>query len=77
MLDRLSKKPKKATNDDPNVVAKFIVEATTVSTQEKNSAAVTLGRMGGKKGGPARAKKLSAGRRKEISTKAANARWKK
>jgi hypothetical protein len=43
----------------------------------KNPAAVALGRLGGKKGGPARAKKLSATKRKLISRKAAIARWKK
>lgn len=43
----------------------------------KNPAAVALGRLGGKKGGPARAKKLSAGKRKHIARKAALARWKK
>jgi hypothetical protein len=42
----------------------------------KNPDAVTLGRLGGKKGGPARAAKLSAQRRQEIAKKAAEARWK-
>lgn len=44
---------------------------------EKNPAAVELGRMGGLKGGPARAKKLSAERRREIAQKAAQVRWKR
>jgi len=43
----------------------------------KNPHAVALGRRGGKKGGPARAAKLSARRRKEIAKKAAKARWTK
>lgn len=43
----------------------------------KLTAAVELGRLGGKKGGPARAAKLSAKRRKEIARNAANARWAK
>ena len=47
------------------------------STPEKNPAAVALGRLGGLKGGPARAAKLSAKRRKEIARKAAQARWSK
>jgi hypothetical protein len=34
-----------------------------------------LGRMGGLKGGKARAEKLSAKRRTEIAKKAAKARW--
>ena len=42
---------------------------------EKNPAAVALGRLGGKKGGLARAKKLSAKRRSEIAKKAARVRW--
>ena len=44
---------------------------------EKNPAAVALGRMGGKKGGQARAQKLSAERRSEIALRAAEARWQK
>jgi len=43
----------------------------------KNPAAVYLGTLGGKKGGPARAKKLSSKERKDIAKKAANARWSK
>ena len=42
---------------------------------EKNPAAVALGRLGGLVGGPARAKKLSKRRLKEIAQKAAKARW--
>ncbi len=42
---------------------------------EKNPAAVALGRLGGKKGGPARAAKLTPEQRKEIAKKAAAARW--
>lgn len=43
----------------------------------KNAAAVALGRLGGKKGGPARAAKLSPKKRKQIAKKAAEARWSK
>jgi hypothetical protein len=43
---------------------------------ERNPHAVALGSMGGKKGGKARAKKLSASRRKAIAKKASAARWK-
>lgn len=43
----------------------------------KNAAAVALGRMGGLKGGKARAEKLSPKRRKEIAKAAAYARWEK
>ena len=45
--------------------------------EEKNPAAVELGRLGGRKGGKARAEKLSPERRKEIAKKAAEARWAK
>ena len=41
----------------------------------KNPAAVALGRLGGLKGGKARAEKLSAERRAEIARNAAKARW--
>ena len=43
---------------------------------EKNPAAVALGRLGGLKGGKARAEKLSPKKRKEIAQSAAAARWK-
>ncbi len=42
---------------------------------QKNPAAVALGRLGGLKGGKARAEKLSARRRSQIAKKAAEARW--
>ena len=43
----------------------------------KNLKAVTLGRMGGLKGGKARADSLTPEQRKEIAKKAAEKRWKK
>jgi ribosomal protein S27E len=43
----------------------------------KNPHAAALGRLGGKRGGRARAKKLSPARRKQIARKAALARWRK
>ncbi len=43
----------------------------------KNPAAVALGRLGGLKGGPARAKKLSKKKLSEIGKKAAAKRWAK
>ena len=43
----------------------------------KNKAAVALGRLGGKKGGKARAEALTPERRKEIAKKAIAARWAK
>jgi hypothetical protein len=44
---------------------------------QKNPAAVALGRLGGLKGGKARAAKLTAKKRSEIAKKAAAARWSK
>ncbi|OGD19928.1 MAG: hypothetical protein A2Y69_09325 [Candidatus Aminicenantes bacterium RBG_13_59_9] len=68
-------------NKDINQIATHIV-AETISTEgvskpKKNPAAVALGRLGGLKGGKARAAKLSAKKRKEIAKKAAKARWAK
>lgn len=68
---------------DPNQLAKSIVDRATGQTEEqpqvpeKNPAAVALGRLGGKKGGPARARKLTAEERTEIAKKAAKSRWSK
>ncbi len=47
------------------------------SKKKKNPAAVALGKLGGLKGGKARAQKLSANRRSEIARNAVLARWKK
>lgn len=44
---------------------------------EKNPAAVALGRLGGLKGGKARAASMTAAKRKEIAKNAALSRWKK
>jgi hypothetical protein len=76
---------RKNTSTDVNVTAFQILEAATnqVGTPspakktkpKKNPAAVALGRLGGKKGGPARAKKLSAKERKDIAKLAARTRW--
>lgn len=51
------------------------VRRTVNQPPEKNPAAVALGRLGGLKGGRARAEKLSDERRKEIARKAARMRW--
>jgi hypothetical protein len=45
--------------------------------KKKNPAAVALGKLGGPKGGRARAAKLSPEKRKEIAQRAAQARWAK
>ncbi|MBL8065479.1 MAG: hypothetical protein JNM34_06425 [Chthonomonadaceae bacterium] len=46
-----------------------------ISEDKKNPAAVSLGRLGGLKGGKARAAKLTAEERSAIAKKASNARW--
>lgn len=43
--------------------------------KKKNKAAQVLGKLGGLKGGKARAKALSPARRKQIASGAAKARW--
>ena len=67
---------------DINQLAKSIVDQATeektqeeISQDEAKAAAAELGRLGGLKGGPARAKMLSAKKRSEIAKKAAAARW--
>jgi hypothetical protein len=47
------------------------------SSRKKNPAAVALGKLGGLKGGKARAKKLSAKERSRIAKLAVEARWRK
>jgi len=49
----------------------------TQQQQGKNPAAVALGRLGGQKGGPARARKLTKQQRVAIARKAAQTRWAK
>jgi hypothetical protein len=62
-------------------LAKAIVDESTSEERApdpdvgKNPAAVELGRLGGLKGGKARAEKLSPKKRSEIAKKAAQARW--
>jgi len=76
MPDRSRKLPR-----DPNQLASRVIELATgdaasePDTQGKNPAAVELGRLGGLKGGAARAKSLSAKERSEIARKAAQARY--
>ena len=76
--------PKRSSNKkkDLNVLASNIVEQATgesikqsLKDTKKNPAAVALGRLGGLKGGKARANKLTPEQRKEIAKKAAETRW--
>ena len=74
---------KKKKSSDVNVLAAQIVREATQEQPadniqpQKNPAAVALGRLGGLKGGKARAEKLSSKKRREIAQKAAKARWNK
>lgn len=77
MPSRSSRRPR-----DINQLAKLVVdiatgEAKELATPEKNPAAVALGRLGGRKGGRARANALSPTARSDIARKAAAARWKR
>lgn len=82
---------KKTKSSDINVTAFEILKAVTdkpvhvphngtptkkKDPPEKNPAAVALGRLGGLKGGKARADALSKKRKVEIARKAAQVRWK-
>lgn len=66
--------------EDVNQTAHRVVAEATGEIEKparKNPAAVALGRLGGAKGGRARADSLSPERRKEIAARAAMARWSK
>ena len=73
--------PKGKRPRDPNQLAKMIVDMSTGETKgepeikAKNPAAVALGRLGGLKGGKARAESLSAKKRKMIASNASKTRW--
>jgi hypothetical protein len=69
---------------DLNKRAKSIVDIATGESEDRakekdpiKAAASALGRLGGLKGGRARAKSLTKKQRQEIAKKAAAARWKK
>jgi hypothetical protein len=78
MPERSPKRPR-----DPNMLGKMIVDLATGAASEpsvdagKDPAAVSLGRRGGLKGGPARAAKMTTAERRESARKAARARWAK
>jgi hypothetical protein len=86
----MEKKPRKKKREHDFAVTAFrVVQEATGQTEPKpeqtepesvegkNPHAVALGRLGGLKGGKARASKLTAEQRKEIARKAAEARWKR
>jgi len=72
----------KRLSKDVNEIAAFVVASSTGDGKPalevevtKNPAAVELGRLGGLKGGKARAVKLAPEKRREIAKNAALARW--
>ena len=78
MLKHLSKKKRPV---DTNKLAFSIVQESTGVNEpypisHKNTAAVELGKLGGKKGGKARAANMTKKQRSEAARRAANARWK-
>ena len=86
--DGMAKKNRKPKTPDPAAFAfgvmQHVIEATgdtpampppARDDSGKDPAAVALGRKGGLKGGPARAKKLGKKRLSEIGKKMAQARW--
>jgi hypothetical protein len=77
----MPKRSRKKRKPDLNQTAASIVSQSTgqplpIETP-KNPAAVALGRLGGLKGGKARAETLTKKRRKEIAQAAAAVRWSK
>ena len=87
MPSRSSKPTRTGTPHDFTTIARRVVEQAIGETLDgkplpdkdagKNPAAVALGKLGGAKGGKARAEKLSAKRRSQIAMSAAKARWSK
>jgi hypothetical protein len=75
--------PKRSSKDLNETAASIVAQHTgqplpvLTPKPEKNPAAVALGRLGGLKGGNARAASLSRKKRQEIAQKAAEARWNK
>jgi hypothetical protein len=75
MPTRSSKKPRDLNRLASAIVQEATGEAPEVAPSEKNPHAVALARLGGMKGGKARANKLTPEQRREIARKAAKARW--
>jgi hypothetical protein len=61
----------------PTELVRVLTPEAAQTSPGKNIHAAALGRLGGLKGGPARADALTATRRREIARKAARARWRK
>jgi hypothetical protein len=77
MVERRKKRPR-----DPIQLAKLIGDIATGQVEDRvednrNPAAVALGKLGGAKGGTVRAAQLTPEKRREIAQKAAQKRWSK
>lgn len=76
MPDRSKTRPRDANELAHRVFLESIGEAPkTEPPKAKNPAAVALGRLGGLKGGTARAAAMSPRKRSQIAAKAAKSRW--
>ena len=62
-------------NQAAHQTVQAIIERAEPARPAKNLAAVALGRLGGLKGGKARAAKLTPEQRRDIAKRAASARW--
>ena len=74
----MPKRSSKSRKDVNTLAARIVAQATDEATpidDGKNPAAVALGRLGGLKGGRARADALTPAKRKSIARKAALSRW--
>ena len=67
--------PKRSSIAVTRIGARIVNETSGIELKGKDPAAVALGRRGGKKGGPARAEKLTPEQRSEIARLAARTRW--
>jgi len=75
MPDRSRKPPTDPILAAKSILAQITGEADRIEPDEKDPAAVALGRRGGLKGGKARAEALTPEQRKQSAKKAAEARW--
>jgi len=74
-MPKRSSKPKDVNSLAHAIMGEATAPKASRASGAKNPAAVELGRLGGLKGGRARAAKLSSARRTSIAKKAALARW--
>jgi hypothetical protein len=66
-----------STGQEPPKLGSGMPEPVKKPEKEKNPAAVALGRLGGLKGGKARAEKLSKEKRSAIAKSAAEVKWRR